>query len=100
MPLEKQMLVERRLHLGNQIAHYRFLVKANYHPEFFRGLIAKALAEQAKIIEKERYGMELYAIEDVIRPSKSQWMRKLVSFTWRLICSLEFGIQPPTIRKE
>ena len=50
----KEQLVHERLYLGDQIVHYRKMIKRDYHPEFFEKLVKRTQTRQAEIIKKER----------------------------------------------
>jgi len=40
--------------LSAQIVHYRKMIGRGYHPEFFQGLVNKALKKQRKIITEAK----------------------------------------------
>lgn len=47
-------LVRKRIQLCSEIAHYRQMIKRNYHPEFFRKLANRALEQQRRLLRRER----------------------------------------------
>lgn len=57
LPLRKMSMIsleEKRLQLCSRIAHYRLMIKRNYHPEFFQKLTNRALEQQRRLLNKER----------------------------------------------
>ncbi len=51
---EKNELVRERLRISKDIAHYRKMIRRNYHPEFFKGLLVSQQSNQRKFLKRER----------------------------------------------
>ena len=52
--LTKRTCVQKRLALSRKIVHAKLMIQRNYHPPFFKKLLAKYYEQQAALLRQER----------------------------------------------